>query len=42
MLFDTSIGFAISIVSQKANLINPNIGEHECAVAAFAFNPTFL
>jgi hypothetical protein len=42
MIFDTSDRFAFSIINEKANLIEPNVSRHESAVAAFAFDLTFL
>jgi hypothetical protein len=42
MIFDTSERFAFSIVGQKADLIEPNVGQNESAIAAFAFDLTFF
>jgi len=42
MIFDISQRLAFTIIREEANLIKPDNGQGEYAIAAFAFDLTFL
>jgi|RhiMetdeSRZDD1v2_1073273.scaffolds.fasta_scaffold220740_2 hypothetical protein len=42
MIFDISQKLSLTIIREEANLIKPDTGQDECAIAAFAFDLTLF
>jgi hypothetical protein len=42
MIFDIGQRLALTIIREEANLIKPDAGQGECAIAAFAFDLTLI
>src|SRR5262249_24743192 len=42
MIFDTSQKLALAVIRKEANLIEPDTGQDECAIATLAFDLTLL
>jgi hypothetical protein len=42
MTFDTGQWLALAVIGEVANLVKPDTGHAECAIAAFSFDLTFL
>jgi hypothetical protein len=42
MTFDTGQWLALAVIGEVSNLVKPDTGQAECAIAAFSFDLTFL
>ncbi len=42
MIFDTSQRLALAVIREEPNLIEPDAGQDECAIATFTFGSALL